>query len=271
MELDVSSFISIRKFCSEFKLKYQKLDVLIHNAGYFNHGIKSYQFSADNIELTFATNVFGPYLLTELLKNHLTRSNEPRVLSANSTNIKHFFDPKRKIEFDNLQGEFKDSRAYNSYKMYGDSKMGLLLLTYKMAEMYKPYKIKLNSIMIPAVKVSRESLNKFNLYYRILGLIIQNINPYSLSPDHMADIYFQICTSDKFNKATGSLINSDLEIIPPPENTQSINILDLFKELWNTKHTPAYASNPQHIHTMWEVCEKVVSKADNKTRKSNAP
>lgn len=154
--------------------------MLIHNAGYFNHGIKAYQSSPDGLELTFATNVFGPLLMTERLLGHLAASDDPRVLHAASTNIKHFFDPKRAIEFDNLQGEFAGSRPYTVYKMYGDSKMGLLL-TYRMAEEYKAKGIKVNAVMIPATKVSRETLRNFSGYYRVIGPLVQNLNPFSLT------------------------------------------------------------------------------------------
>ena len=74
MNLDVSSFQSIQEFSSEFKSKYDNLDILIHNAAYFNHGEKKYQISKDNIELTFATNTFGPFLMTQLLKDLLAKS-----------------------------------------------------------------------------------------------------------------------------------------------------------------------------------------------------
>lgn len=40
LQLDVSSFKSIADFCSGFKKSYGRLDVLINNAGYFNHGEK---------------------------------------------------------------------------------------------------------------------------------------------------------------------------------------------------------------------------------------
>jgi NAD(P)-dependent dehydrogenase (short-subunit alcohol dehydrogenase family) len=95
MQVDISSFASIRQFCSSFRSEHPKLDVLINNAGYFNHGITTYQYSADGLELTFATNAFGPLLMTELLLEPLAASDDPRVLNAGSTNIKHFFDPKR--------------------------------------------------------------------------------------------------------------------------------------------------------------------------------
>ena len=105
MELDVSSFDSIRTFCTAFKSKYPRLDILIHNAAYLNHGEKEYKLSPEHIELSFATNTFGPFLMTRLLADHLAKSQDPRILNACTTNIKNFFDPKRKIEFDNLRGE----------------------------------------------------------------------------------------------------------------------------------------------------------------------
>lgn len=261
MEVDVSSFASIQKFCSVFKNNHQQLDILIHNAGYFHHGITTYQFSADNLELTFATNTFGPLLMTELLLDYLEKSADARVLNAGTTNIKYFFDPKREIEFDNLQGEFKDTRPYSVYKMYGDSKMGLLLLTYKMAQEYRQYGIKVNSIMIPATKITKESLNKFSPYYRILATIIQNLNPFSLLPEHVANNYYHICTSAEFKDVTGTLINSKNEIILPAESDQPLDFFSNLKELWNTRHTPAYATNPKNIERMWHLSKQVIEKA----------
>jgi hypothetical protein len=47
----------------------------------------------------------GPFLLIHLLlQNHLKKSDDARVLNASSNIIKHFFSPKKEIDFDNLQG-----------------------------------------------------------------------------------------------------------------------------------------------------------------------
>ncbi|MEX0771860.1 MAG: hypothetical protein WD038_01760 [Balneolales bacterium] len=73
----------------------------------------------------------------------------------------------------------------------------------------------------------------------------------------MADIYFQICTSDRFNNTTGSLISSDLNIITPAQTNLPLNFYTLISELWNTKHMPAYATNPEHINKMWALSKKV--------------
>lgn len=111
MELDVSSF-SFYKFCRSFQSQYDQLDILIHNAGYFNHGAP-YRESADRIELTFATNVFGPFLMTHLLLDSLRQSDNPRILHAGSNIIKHFFDPKR--------SEHKNSKkGFSVYNMYAE-------------------------------------------------------------------------------------------------------------------------------------------------------
>ncbi len=260
MQLDVSSFESIRAFCAAFRREEPRLDVLIHNAGYFNHGIKTYQFSPDGLELTFATNVFGPLLMTELLLEPLSASDDPRVLNAGSTNLKNFFDPKRAIEFDNLRGEFAGSRPYTVYKMYGDSKMALLLLTYRMAEEYRTKGIKVNAVMIPATKVSRETLGKFTGVYRIIGPLIQNLNPFSLTQDQMAACYYHICTADEFRDVTGALVDHQNRIIEPSEQ-ESLNPLSVARELLNTRHTPPYASNPANVERMWSLSREVIDGA----------
>jgi NAD(P)-dependent dehydrogenase (short-subunit alcohol dehydrogenase family) len=58
--------------------------VLIHNAGVLPHERRE---TADGIELTFATNVLGPYLLTELLHERLRASASARVLFVTSGGI----------------------------------------------------------------------------------------------------------------------------------------------------------------------------------------
>lgn len=259
MQLDVSSFESIRQFCAAFQREHARLDVLIHNAGYFLHGIKTYQYSPEGLELTFATNLFGPHLMTELLLEQLAASDDARVLTAGSTNIKNFFDPKRAIEFDNLRGELAGSRPYSVYKMYGDSKMGLLLLTYKMAEEYRAKGIKVNSVMIPATNVSVATMKKLTGIYRIIAPIIQNLNPLSLTPEQMGDCYYRICASAAFREVTGALIDSKGQVIRRATG-QLQSPFSIMRELWNTTQTPAYAGDPANVERMWQLSRAVISR-----------
>ncbi|WP_141334493.1 SDR family NAD(P)-dependent oxidoreductase [Paenibacillus sp. tmac-D7] len=247
MELDVSSFDSIRTFCSAFKAKYPRLDILIHNAAYLSHGEKEYKLSPEHIELTFATNTFGPFLMTRLLADLLEKSQDPRILHACTTNIKHFFDPKRKIDFDNLRGEFRDTRPYSVYKMYGDSKMALLMLTFKMAEEFKSQGIKVNALQINRVKLSKETIKKMRSFWKVLAWAQNLTNPL---PSGMADSYFHICTSDEFKNVTGQLINHKREIVQPSPNETGIAQL---KNIFGSGSYPSYATDAQNVEKIWKL------------------
>jgi NAD(P)-dependent dehydrogenase (short-subunit alcohol dehydrogenase family) len=248
MELDVSSFESIRAFCSAFKAKYPRLDILIHNAAYLNHGEKEYKLSPEHIELTFATNTFGPFLMSHLLADHLEKSHDPRILNACTTNIKHFFDPKRKIDFDNLCGEFRETRPFSVYKMYGDSKMALLMLTFKLAETFKSQGINVNALQINRVKLSKETINKMSPLWKILAFAQNLINP---QPSGMADNYFHICTSDEFKNVSGQLINHKREIVQPSLSEKGINQL---KNIFGSERFPNYATNTQNVEELLRIC-----------------
>ena len=252
LKLDVSSFESIRRFCMEVEDRYSCLDIIIHNAAYFNHGLKEYQLSSDRLELTFATNVFGPFYLTHLLKGLLAKSDDPRILNACSTNIKHFFDPKRAIAFDSLQGHYKASEPYTVYKMYGDSKMGLLLLTLRMAEVFRSEGINVNALLIPGTRLSKETLRKLSWSYRLAGMLM---NPFWPEPAVVAENYYHICTSDEFRTITGQLVNNRNQVIPPSAEGEKLSPA---KQLWRMTRLPAYASNRDHSNSMWNLCREVV-------------
>lgn len=64
-KLDLSSMDSVRDFAKQINREENRLDVLVHNAGtaeMFNKKV-----SDDGIEMTMATNHYGPFLLTHLL------------------------------------------------------------------------------------------------------------------------------------------------------------------------------------------------------------
>ncbi|KAG5670057.1 hypothetical protein PVAND_000343 [Polypedilum vanderplanki] len=77
-KLDLSSFKSVRDFADDIIKSESKIDVLIHNAGYANSFEK--KKSADGIEMTMATNHYGPFLLTHLLIDLLKKSQPCRIV-----------------------------------------------------------------------------------------------------------------------------------------------------------------------------------------------
>ncbi|KAI3833378.1 hypothetical protein MKW92_017710 [Papaver armeniacum] len=123
MELDLSSMASVRKFVTEFNFLDLPLNVLINNAGVGT----SYNLSKDNIELVFATNHIGHFLLTELLletmKNTACQSNvEGRIINVSSDLHKYSYGR-------------RDS--YNIWKSYSQSKLANILHANELARRLK--------------------------------------------------------------------------------------------------------------------------------------
>ncbi|MDK8182383.1 SDR family oxidoreductase [Paenibacillus sp. UMB4589-SE434] len=253
MKLDVSSFDSIRSFCSSVKDNYPRVDILIHNAAHLNHGEKEYKLSPEHIELSFATNAFGPTFMTHLLADHLEKSENPRILSACTTNIKNFFDPNRKIDFDNLRGEHQCTRHHSAYKMYGDSKMALLILTFCMARHFKNRGIHINALQINRVKLSKETINKMSPMWRGLAWAQNLTNPL---PAGMADNYYHICTSDEFCSVTGQLINHKREIMQPSISETGIAQM---KNIFGSRSYPQYAVDSSHAERLWTLSTALIS------------
>lgn len=254
MELDVSSFESIRNFCSAYQSRYERLDILIHNAAYFNHG-EPYRENADGFELTFATNVFGPFLMTQLLLDQLKKSEDPRILHAGSNIIKHFFDPKRKIDFlDSKQEEFL--KTFSVYKMYAQSKMALTILTFIMSEKFEQEGIKVNALQINGAKMSKETIKKFKPKYKFIASIQNMFIP---PTSYMADKYYQICTADEFKHTTGKLFNDKLEIMQPSPNEYP-GFIHQMKQIIGTRVYPAYKENTNVSNKLWALCTEATGK-----------
>lgn len=84
--LDLSSQKSVRLFASEILKTEKKIDVLIHNSGCASTSKK--RKSVDGIEMTMATNHYGPFLLTHLLIDLLKSSVPSRIIIVSSAYYK---------------------------------------------------------------------------------------------------------------------------------------------------------------------------------------
>jgi retinol dehydrogenase 14 len=85
-KLDLSSQDSIRNFSSEILETEEKIDVFIHNSGCASTSKK--RKSVDGIEMTMATNHYGPFLLTHLLIELLKKSFPCRIIIVSSAYYK---------------------------------------------------------------------------------------------------------------------------------------------------------------------------------------
>lgn len=78
---DLSLLADTRRFAAEFLDSGAGLDVLINNAGVMP---SEREHTEEGFELTFATNVIGPFVLTELLLPRLREGDDPRVIMMSS-------------------------------------------------------------------------------------------------------------------------------------------------------------------------------------------
>jgi dehydrogenase/reductase SDR family member 12 len=104
---DLSDLRSVRRFAEEFRARSDRLDVLVNNAGVMT---RERELSRDGIELTLATNVVGPFLLTRLLIGSLERSAQGRVINVSSGGMYA-----QRIDVDDLQserGQFRGPAVY---------------------------------------------------------------------------------------------------------------------------------------------------------------
>jgi NAD(P)-dependent dehydrogenase (short-subunit alcohol dehydrogenase family) len=117
MALDLASLASVRAFSKAFHERFQKLDVLVNNAGVM---AIPRTLTADGFEMQFGTNHLGHFVLTEQLLDLLIASGAGRVVNVSSG--AHRFG---KMNFDDLMRE----KSYSKWPVYAQSKLANLLFT----------------------------------------------------------------------------------------------------------------------------------------------
>lgn len=118
MALDLSDLSSVRRFADAFRKNFDRLDVLINNAGVM---MPPQSETSDGFELQFGVNHLGHFALSGLLLDMLRRTAGSRVVTVSSG--AHRFGV---IDFDDLNWK---RRRYKRMAAYGQSKLANLLFT----------------------------------------------------------------------------------------------------------------------------------------------
>jgi dehydrogenase/reductase SDR family member 12 len=115
---DLSDLASLRAAAADVAGLVPSLDVLVHNAGALQ---AERTLSRDGIELTFATNVVGPFALTALLTEALRVAAPSRIVSVSSGGMYT-----QSLDVDDLQTE---RRPYKGAAVYARTKRAQIVLT----------------------------------------------------------------------------------------------------------------------------------------------
>lgn len=121
-QLDLADLKSIKQFTDTFKKKYNRLDVLLNNAGIM---MVPYGKTKDGFELQLGTNHLGHFALTGTLIDLLLNTPGARVVNVSSN--AHYFG---EMDFSNLM--YENGEGYSAQKVYGRSKLANLLFTYEL-------------------------------------------------------------------------------------------------------------------------------------------
>uniref|UniRef100_A0A5B6Z133 Short-chain dehydrogenase TIC 32 n=1 Tax=Davidia involucrata TaxID=16924 RepID=A0A5B6Z133_DAVIN len=167
MELDLSSMASVRRFASEYNSSGLPLNLLINNAGVM---APPFMLSQDNIELQFATNHLGHFLLTKLLletmKNTARESHkEGRIVNVSSEG--HRFVYREGIRFDKIN----DESSYNTMYAYGQSKLANILHANELSRRLKEEGLEITSNSLHPGAIATNLLRHHSFIDGIVNMI----------------------------------------------------------------------------------------------------
>lgn len=215
IKCDISSISDIRSFAEIIKSKYERIDVLINNAG---SRFSNYNQSVDGIELTFATNHLGHFLLTYLLSDRLINSTDARIINVSSS--AHYG---KKLDPDNLVSP----KEYNRSLVYGISKLANILFTYEYTRRNKNKNITINAVDPGGVATNFAKNEGLLRWLKHIGYYIAKRQ--LLTPKQGAETIVFLASSGDVKGATGKFFFEKKEKQSTPESYDP----DIAKRLWD--------------------------------------
>jgi NAD(P)-dependent dehydrogenase (short-subunit alcohol dehydrogenase family) len=226
MVADLSSQADIRKLAADFLATQSPLHILLNNAGALFH---SRQVSRDGLEMTFALNHMGYFLLTQLLVQKIIESAPARIVCVASR--AHKF-ASAGIRFDDLQME----KNYSGIAVYGQSKLANILFTRELARRLEGTGVTANSLH-PGFVASR--FGKGNALQSLgMGLL----RPFQISIPRGARTPIYLCSSPDVENVSGAYFVNQRAVSPSAaalDDGSARKLWAISESLVNTRGTPA--------------------------------
>ena len=209
---DLSSQREVRRLAAEVREQLPRLDVLLNNAGAI---FLSNRTSVDGIEMTFALNHLGYFLLTTLLLDLLAESAPARIVNVSSSS--HY-----------SAGNFRLAdlpRPGNGrpYQAYGRSKLCNVLFTYKLSRRLAGSGITVNALHpgLVGTNIARDNgvMGRVaNFFMKVRGI----------SPAKGAETLVYLASSSQVEAVTGKFF-IDCREVPSSQLSYDTMLAD---ELW---------------------------------------
>jgi NAD(P)-dependent dehydrogenase (short-subunit alcohol dehydrogenase family) len=212
MICDLASLTSIRNFAKEFTAKYDRLDVLINNAGAV---INNRQTTVDGFEHNFAVDYLGPVLLTHELLPLLKSSAPSRIINLASGLYKS-----GKVDFDDLQAE----KDYSGMQAYRNAKMMILMFTYELARRLEGTGVTVNAVQ-PGFVATNLGKNTGSLGQAISYKLVRVLQT---SARKGAETSVYLASSNEVKNVTGKCFRK----MQVTETSPASNDREMQKRLW---------------------------------------
>lgn len=219
--VDMALQASVRQFAEAFIDRYDRLDVLIHNAANFDHTLKKPTLTADGVETIFATNHVNIFLMTHLLLPVLKKSAPSRIITVASKGLVTY--PFLDIEFDNLNGE----RKYNTQHAYYLSKQAQVMFTYDLAERLQGSGVTVNCVRVTNVALPDDRLTHLPGWMRKIYHIKRK---FSITPDRQAETYVFLAGDPQVQEITAGYWDENNRQVRSNRNSYN---RQTWKRLWD--------------------------------------
>jgi NAD(P)-dependent dehydrogenase (short-subunit alcohol dehydrogenase family) len=187
MAADLSSMAEVRKLADDFKRKYDRLHVLVNNAGAI---FTSRKQSIDGYEMTLALNHLNYFLLTHLLLDVLKTSIPSRIVNVSSD-----AHTSGRLDFSDLQSQ----RFFNPMRVYGTSKLMNIMFTYELARRLEGTGVTAN-VLHPGLVRTQFGKNN-GLLVRGIMIILQRLG--GITVEQGAETMIYLASSPEVEGVTG--------------------------------------------------------------------
>ena len=209
---DLSSQAEVTRLAAELLARYPRIDVLINNAGAM---FTRRRLTADGIEATWALNHLAPFLLTELLVDHLKQHPPARIITTSS-------DAHRRehIPFDDLSAQ----RSYRGFRRYGQTKLANIAFTAELARRLEGSGVTANCYHPGLVATGWNRNNG-----RMADLGMKLIRPFSRTPEKGAETLVWLADSPEAAGYNGAYFFDQAPVAPSRE-AQNVEVA---RRLWS--------------------------------------
>ncbi|XP_061401883.1 retinol dehydrogenase 13-like, partial [Musca vetustissima] len=128
--LDLRSFDNVRRFARKIMAEFERVDVLINNAGIIFDPVKTN--TTDGFEQHLQVNYMAPFLLSHLLLPHLKKSENGRII-----NVSAHAHASAKMDFDDPLNVGTWATKFHPRDAFSHSKLAVILATRWMAKELK--------------------------------------------------------------------------------------------------------------------------------------